>query len=133
MQGLLAVKPNRSRVALPAKLREQRDQFLGLAAVAGPKDGEVAQVVLVGLPGALGENGQREPHLQDLVNHVLGREDAAGAFAGEEQPAGLDGSPRRLRGGLKIEFADELRRFQHLVNEGEILVSCILKVHGRSA
>ena len=38
----------------------------------------------------------------------------------------------RFGRGLKIEIADELRRLQHFVNEGEILVSCVFKVHRRA-
>ena len=99
MQGLLAVRPNRSLMALlwPSCVKSEMSSLV-LPLLLAPNTAKSAQVVLVGLPSPSVKTAKRSPRLQDFADQVFGRKDAAGAFAGQKQPAGLRGSPRPSRG-----------------------------------
>jgi len=132
-RAVVGGEPEAPLVPLAGELREQRDHLLGLAAVACAEDGEVAEAAGVGLAGALREHAQGGAGFQALADQVFGGEDAAGAFAGEEElGAGLD----RL-GGLgalaDVEAPDDAGRLHHLLDQGETLEFGVVQIHGGGA
>ena len=116
-------------MALLAQLRKQRDQFLSLAAVARSEDGVAAQIVLVGLPGAFGGDGQWNAEAEHFADQVLGRENAAGPLAGQEKLARRLNDLGRLLGSLEIETPYNSRGLQHLTDQGELGVFRVVGVH----